>query len=289
MKLLSNGNIETTDLEETYAPSLVDYSTWVVGTQGSQSGWSRNGLVEENEIILKANPLGETDIVWATEQNDIDSNGDGGWVSGVIPIDNTALYRVSYWVKRENAGNGRTYMGYYGYTGGSNTGLTNTSGEANYLSTNPYPFTYLYSSPFNREDWILNVYFVQPYLTTVQISQVTAEKGSWLQDGTRIYSGGTAFCFTSTNNGLRIRSYLFYSTSTSERQYWYRPRLDKCDGSEPSISELLALSENENLYGIKPQLGETIKGHFIETTGLTGSQQITSKGYVKVNGIFEEV
>lgn len=36
-----------------------------------------------------------------------------------------------------------------------------------------------------------------------------------------------------------LRTYLFYSTTTTEKQFWYEPRFELVDGTEPSLEELL--------------------------------------------------
>jgi hypothetical protein len=51
-------------------------------------------------------------------------------------------------------------------------------------------------------------------------------------------SGGTDYKWGSDNN-QEMRDYLYYSTDTSERQYFVYPRIDVVDGSEPSISDLV--------------------------------------------------
>lgn len=46
---------------------------------------------------------------------------------------------------------------------------------------------------------------------------------------------------------IKLRAYFYYSTKTEEYQYFYRPRVDLCDGTEPSIDMLLNGLESPNV------------------------------------------
>lgn len=238
-----------------YKPSLVDYSNWELGKSGSQYGWSQNGTTDENAIILKENPLGVNDIMWATEQNRIDSSSDGGFNSATHEIDRTKPYRISCWLRRENAvealGSGSTYFGVRGYTGSSHTGLINSTGTIN---KNPY-FTAHSIEVYGvtNDNWFLYVGYVYPSTHNYATDTSYSDGGIWTLGGTKIY-GNSSFKFSDTNDRLMMRSYLYYSTKTDERMYWYRPRIDVVDGTEPSVDDLLNLRENPNIYTYIPNL-----------------------------------
>ena len=51
----------------------------------------------------------------------------------------------------------------------------------------------------------------------------------------------TDFEMTSSTPNLTHRTYLYYNTNTSNRQYWWGPRIDMLDGNEPSVAALLNL------------------------------------------------
>ena len=54
-----------------------------------------------------------------------------------------------------------------------------------------------------------------------------------------------SFKFQTTATQLRHRSYLYYDTNTSDRQYFYAPRMEVVNGNEPSIAELLGLMSSQ--------------------------------------------
>ena len=84
-----------------YNGNLLNYSTWVPGTTGGQTGFTADGTASENRIIWDVDPFGKIIPIWQAEGTDVTSNDDGGFVTPSINIDNTKLYRFSVWVKRE--------------------------------------------------------------------------------------------------------------------------------------------------------------------------------------------
>ena len=80
---------------------LLDYSIWQLNTSGSQGNFSKNGETYENKILLGTNPWGRTDILWVVNENDANSNADGGWNVTDLPIDKTKTYRLSVWIKEK--------------------------------------------------------------------------------------------------------------------------------------------------------------------------------------------
>lgn len=246
-------------VEFNYKPSLIDYSGWTVGDT-VPSGWSNNGSSTENCRLVHTNPRGDLDIMWATLNNDADSNSDGGFHSPNANIDKTKKYRFSVWIKRENIGDGRTYFGLNSYdSSGAENGLLKLDGTA---IANPYFTNFVKSDSFGsacNDDWILIIGYVHPEGYS---GSNDSTNGAYTKDGTRI-GGLTDYKWSSTASTARIRSYLYYSTKTDERQYFYRPRIDVCDGSEPSIKELLSCIEHMPL---------------VEATGLLRPKNIFSIG-----------
>ena len=220
--------------EVNYKPTLVDYSDWLPMTEGSVGGWSCNGSSYENTRKIKVNPMGDLDIVWATESNSASSESDGGWNNYPYTIDSTKKYRFTCWVRRENVGNGRTY---FGCQGSSVCSLSSTS-----PNTNPY-FSHLLISeaPELQDNWVLFVGYIHPSNYSSTSSDPT--NGYYKMDGTRT-RGVNDFKWVEGRTTGGIRSYLYYSTDQTERHYWYRPRFEVCDGSEPTISYLLTCSEH---------------------------------------------
>ena len=234
-------NITREIYENNYKPSLVDYSTW---TLTSATGWGNNGTADENCRLVYPNPKGHLDMMWATLSNDSSSGPDGGFNGPQVDIDPSKKYRFSIWIRRENVGtgSGTTYLGCNGYnSSGTNIGVVGLNGTAN---TNPYFTSFAHTTTVGTsctDNWILLVGYVHPYTYSLTTSDST--NGAYKMDGTRI-DGINDFKWNSECGKTSIRSYLYYSTKTDEIQYFYRPRIDLCDGTEPTIQELLTCNEH---------------------------------------------
>lgn len=93
-------------------PSLVDPSTWVLGSYGTQPGFSAYGShTSENWIEMGATPYGRLDRVWASMSADTALEADGGWTTPPLNIDNTKTYRFSVWIKKTGSTSGWSYLG----------------------------------------------------------------------------------------------------------------------------------------------------------------------------------
>lgn len=241
------GQLITNEIVEyNYKPSLIDYSTWTLGTN-LPSGWYNNGSSSENTRVVHKNPKDNLDMMWATLCNDIDSGADGGFHSPMVNIDKTKKYRFSVWIRRENVGNGRTYFGCYGYdSSGAENGLLKLDGTA---VTNPYFTNFLKTESYGMamtDNWALLVAYIHP---NTYSGGNQSDNGVYKKDGTRV-GGITDYKWSTTASKTRSRAYLYYSTSTDEKQYYYRPRIDLCDGTEPSIKQLLSCTEHIPLVDI---------------------------------------
>ncbi|HQP05086.1 MAG TPA: hypothetical protein PLP11_10825, partial [Bacteroidales bacterium] len=214
----------------TVTGGLLDYTTWTVGT-GSATGFSQNGATSENNRISAADPWGNTTVIWEGG-NDATSDADGGWNTGTITVDNTQLYRFSVWVNRTVLGNGSFYLGTYGYNGGTNEGVIRLSDGSN--NTNPY--FYSGALPVTNE-WVLVVGYVYP--NTYGGTTNHPESGMYTIAGGKIANTSSDYKWRPTTTATVHRTYLYYSTDISTRQRWIYPRIDLCDGTEPSINQLL--------------------------------------------------
>lgn len=215
--------------------SIITWDSWTVGS-GSASGYGQNG--DGNTRLVDTNPFGTNEIVWQSLNNDVTSDADGGWNTSSFPIDNTKIYRFTTWVKRKVLGNGSFYLGTYGYnSANSNEGVLNRSNGA--VNTNPY-FT-SFSWNLNVNEWYLVVGHVWPAGSGT--GAVHPDTGIYTTAGVKV-STPQDFVWQSTNVNSVHRSYLYYSTDPATNQQWYQPRVDTCDGTEPSISELLGDAGN---------------------------------------------
>lgn len=207
--------------------NLADNSSWVVGTNASQGDFAANGLSAENKIIEKVNPWGELDKIWASESNDSTSDADGGFNLNWRSIDHTKGYRYSIWIKRENVSSGGTAgRTYFGCGSNSVCGL----GTTTTAQSNPYFFNYQPDELFpHNEEWLLIVSYIRPSTDTSTTKH--HETGVYDIYGNKIYSTVTEYKWVSGFTSGAMRSYLYYSTATQERQYWCDPRMEMDDGT----------------------------------------------------------
>lgn len=219
--------------------NLIDPSTWVSGTTGTQSGFGRNGATAENYLITGTGPFGTTTLWEARPESD--NGSDGGWNGSQFPVDPQYKYRFSVWVNRTVQGNGHFYLGTRGYQNGTNIGCNLRSSGSG--STNPY--FEVNASGWNQwsENGINVWYLVIGHLWPEYSGTGAAdpESGVFKLDGTKL-TGTDLQDWTMKPGTTHVihRSYLYYSTNTTTRQQWAYPRVDRIDGSQPTIDELLA-------------------------------------------------
>jgi len=205
---------------------------WYTGA-GSETFYGQNGD-GNSRSQTGSGPFGAT-IVWNVSNQDATSDADGGWNSSNFPVDQNKMYRFSVWIRRRTIGNGSVYLGTYGKnSAGSNIGvrwLTSTS-----TTTNPY-FT-ARGWPGVANDWYLFVGHVHPYGTGVEAS-AHPDSGIWDMNGNKIVNENRDMVWLDGTTQAIHRTYLYYSTDTSTNQQWWHPRVDVCDGNEPTLQDLL--------------------------------------------------
>ena len=218
-------------------PNILDYSTWTVGT-GSATGFNQNGSTTENYRINSTDPWGNSTVIWEARP-DATSGADGGWNTTNFAVDNTKTYRYSVWVWRNSNGNGNFYLGCHGY--GSVNGVYSVSGAG--PNTNPY-FISSSNVPTSGR-WELIVGHVHPYTYS---GSTHPESGRYTVSNGKVANISTDYKWLSQTTSGNFRTYLYYCTNTSVRQRWAYPRVDICDGTEPTINELLnGFDPNETL------------------------------------------
>ena len=222
----------TRAVPDTYNTNLIDYSTWTVGNT-SATGFSRNGDSTENIIEYNTGPFGESAVIWAGRNNTTSSNSDGGWNGGQFDIDHTSLYRFSVWVYREVQGNGSFYIGLRGYdVNGGNIGVRSRTNNSN--STNPYFWS---GGITTGQGWQLFVGHVWP--SSYAAGSNHPDSGRYNTSTGKFGSITRDYVWNATNTRALHRSYLYYSTDPATVQLWAYPRVDKIDGTEPTVDDLL--------------------------------------------------
>lgn len=227
--------------------NLLDLSSWDIGS-GGVGQFNQNGNTSENERILVNNPIGREDVIWQC-QPEGSSNGDGGW-NVTVNADPTYMYRISVWVKRSVGGNGSFYLGTNrsGHIDTDDILIERASGNSN---GNPY---FYIANIASWSNWRLVVGHVWPYGSGTGSHH--SDSGIYELNGTRISGISRDFVFQyTTTDQLQHRCYLFYSSDTNTRQEFWQPRIDKCDGTEPSIDDLINFRPN-TLNDISPRTND---------------------------------
>ena len=210
---------------------IIDYSVWKDdGLFGGVAPFGSNGIASKNRRVTDVGPFGEDAVVWQAMNTDTASTADGGWNSYAFPVDNTKRYRFAVWMRRKVMGNGTAYWGLHGY--GSLDGVIQVPGGTG-RNTNPY---FVYTATAIGAEWQLYVGFVHPHDYDGDLHE---DNGIYDLQGNRV---ATILDFKWLPETLTAnhRAYLYYSSDTSTIQQFAYPRIDVCDGSEPSIEQLLA-------------------------------------------------
>jgi len=209
-----------------FGQNMLDMSAWTIGS-GSISGFNQNGTTSENSREWGVGPLGNRVILWKASPDAV-SGADGGWNTDNFSIDHTKMYRLSIWIKKTNSNVGATYFGPRSL--GANLLHVNTGVEF----SNPYFFS---SDLPQLDKWYLLVSYVHGSgdNSTAHLGEIyDADSGASVV-------GLRDFKFQTSTSHLRHRTYLYYDTNTSDRQYFYAPRVDEVNGDEPTITDLLGI------------------------------------------------
>lgn len=228
---------------------LIDYSQWVVGTTGDQGNFRANGPDSENAIIEKVDPFGFEVPVWECIP-DAANDADGGW-RVTFPVDETKTYMLSCWVKiRADEGvladdDGSTYHGC------SQTTTENLDGTSN---GNPY----FWSGQLpGRERWYLAVGILHPSGYT---GGDTGRAGLYSRGGTKVVNG-TEFRIKAGATEQEARTFKYYATNTSVRQYQVYPRIDILEEGAPNPYDLAMAQAWHTVFDF------SLSGEYAEDSG----------------------
>jgi hypothetical protein len=214
--------------------NILDPYSWTTGSGGIGS-FSQNGSTDENERVIGTDPYGNSSVLWETRANGTAAD-DGGWNHSSFSADNTKLYRMSVWVKRTSASAGGTF--YLGTNGGGQCVLRMSDfGE----ECNPY-WDCRGTGNFTQNVWYLVVGHVFPHFSP--LGNQHADTGIWVIGSGKVAgingcNVGNDMKFGPSTTSLNHRTYHYYCGDNTTRLQFFEPRVDLCDGSEPTISDLL--------------------------------------------------
>lgn len=256
--------------------SIIKTFSWKAGS-GSVTGYSQYGSSTENVRKVDTDPWGNQSIVWeSVNADDAAQFTDGGWVTSTFVPDITKLYRYSVWVKRKVLGNGSFNFG-AGMQSGSpdiNSLLNRVTGGVN---NNPY--FYGSSWQLNQNQWYLVVGHVWPVNSGT--GSIHVNSGFYDTSGNKVLSLQQEFVWQSTNTLNVHRVFLVGSSILTTNQQLAAPRVDICDGTEPTLTELLSNDINK----FKDLAGSSTKGTLINSP----IYDTNNKGIVTFDGINDRI
>lgn len=239
--LVTSGLILDLDIENrksylrSVPSSLINTSAWAVGQTDGVGVYGQNGSTGENGRISGTDPWGNTSTLWETRASG-NGNDDGGWNTSTISIDKTKLYRFSVWVRRTSSTAGGTF-----YLGtGSDGGVFSTQDGAE--KGNPY-WECVGTSSLTQNQWYLVCGHIYPSNTTYTGNH--PDTGYYVPgSATKVRSVGFCNIVSDLKWGTgstwgQHRCYHYYCGDNTTRLNFADPRIDLCDGNEPSISELV--------------------------------------------------
>jgi len=261
-------NIQFRPLSPAPRGNLLDASTWTLG--GGNKGVSGGGLwtcagdpASEDAVNFLPGPNGVYTLVWRAISSENQLTGgagaaDGGWTTGWVPIEHLKMYRAAMFFRCNSSG---TFDGSYYLGVGNNTVRAIATGTPD---GNPYlvagPRVYLVP-----DRWYLAVGYVLPSDVGTVPPSPTLGGVFDCATGQRVADcqNGFDYKWVTGQPETYLRSYQYYS-STGNRQDWWGPRFEMCDGSEPTIDALLALAKtgltNNLLPDFESQFG--LNGQF---------------------------
>jgi hypothetical protein len=205
------------------------------------SGWNAVDTANATTTTSSLKTPFNTEEVVVVANNE--PSPDGAYEGGIsthgtffLPIDNTKKYRYSIFAKKATNEGGI----YLGPSNGSDPSIAVRRLDNGTHNNNPY---FINNRDFGTSEWVLLVGHIWPHTTAVGTAK-DPDTGVWLMDGTKLleYTTDIDLMTSSTTTEQGFRAF-FYGDVTDDlnKAYFWQPRIDIVDGTEPSIEELLRL------------------------------------------------
>lgn len=268
---------------------IYNYDIWADGQTGGIGMFGQYS--ERNRRIVGIDPWGNDIVVWESFSVDGSINGGGIYMSSIY-IDNTKMYRMSFWEKRitnSTATYCRYYFGLNGY--GTVDGVLSRNTGTNTINPYFYNTSNLPTSaqlPVN--EWVLFVGHVWPVGSGTGNQHIDSGRYTLSE---KLGNINTDYVLRTETDRIRSRTLSVYNpNSGGVLHHSAYPRLDIIDGTEPSIDDLLNnrpdtifdLSNNNNI-------GILINGLTFDDSGylkFNGINQLIKTGYGSGLNVFIE-
>ncbi|MGG5902614.1 hypothetical protein [Sphingobacterium daejeonense] len=240
-----------------FAQNLLNLSEWTAG-EGPIAGFTLNGPTAENLREWGDGPQGNRAVLWKALPSG-DGNNDGGFNSTDFSVDHKKMYRYTIWLKKTNSIEGSSYFG---------CGNVNTLSGA--LNSNAYFWN---GDLPELNKWYLLVGYIHGSTDASTVSLGGIYDGI---TGRKVLSI-TDYKSIPGNTTNKIRSYLFYDNNSSDRQYFYGPRVEEVNGNEPTIASLLNNANSGGDFYFAGKVGiktDTPRDFDLAVNGKIRSQEI---------------
>lgn len=296
----SGGNLSINSIIQTKHTALhMDYTIWEDGQTGSIGDFSTYS--SNNERVIDVDPWGKQTVVWQGISTNGSTTGTGIYYNPK-PVDNTKLYRMTWWEKRVTNGDatyGRYYAGLNAY--GTTSGVWNLTSDT--YNTNPYFWSTSHLG-LPVGEWFLVVGHIWPHTYTAGVTH--QDSGRYFTDGTKIGSINTDYRWAPDTITGRSRTLMIYQPASTIDPVIHQtcyPRMDIIDGTEPSLDDLIAGHDSRNIEYIR-EIGGTINKPFDIQKNITyitdmdevsgtenpiAQHEIKKDGNLVINGEFSEV
>jgi hypothetical protein len=273
---------------DTLSTSYTNTSSWASGQTSSATGYGANETTgTENARVIATDPWNNSNVVWETRASG-DGNGDGGWNTDWYNVDRTKLHRFSVWMRRTSSTAGGTfYFGLYG--NGPTWGVLRLDNSSN--EGNPY-WECAGTGTYTQNQWYLYIGHCYPAGTT--FTGRHPDSGYYLPNGTKYsWNGcniGNDVKMLSDTTQLLHRTYHFYCGDNTTRLQFAYPRIDVCNGNEPTLQELLNYSPGMLRDNSGRENHHTLGNYFIPNSSNPRRFTLdgTNHGFVR-NGALNEV
>jgi len=233
--------------------SLSSLSQWTEGSGAIGTDWTyltTNSTDAENIREYRPDPFNGSSICWVAIDSDTTNQSEGGPISDFVAIDASYDYRYSVWLKQAPSDGSSTvgsiYWGPRNYNAAfPENGLTQLDGST--LTTSHY---FVVNDRLGvpseidgtYNDWYLFTGHIQASSTPVPSSN-RSDSGVYNLSGVKVndsYGGDVMFSSTCSSVAMRVMHWNNTAGTNDELLVW-DPRIDKLDGNEPSIKDLLKL------------------------------------------------
>jgi hypothetical protein len=250
-------------------------SQWTEGSGAIGTDWTyltNNSTDAENIREYRPDPFNGSSICWVAIDSDTTNQSEGGPISDFVAIDASYDYRYSVWLKQAPSNGSSTvgsiYWGPRNYNAAfPENGLTQLDGST--LTTNHY---FVVNDRLGvpseidgtYNDWYLFTGHIQASSTPVPSSN-RSDSGVYNLSGVKVndsYNGDVMFSSTCSSIAMRVMHWNNTAGTNDELLVW-DPRIDKLDGNEPSIKDLLKLFHNR-----VPEVVPSVTEGGLSVTGL---------------------